>query len=538
MTTKFFLLSFSLLITAAAGAGGRWQVLQKSIGVSAMHMQLLRNDRVIMFDRTNFGKSNLSLPRGICRRNPNDTALKVDCTAHSVEYDVASNSFRPLMLFSDSWCSSGSVSPNGSLVQTGGWHDGELRVRLFEPCSTCDWVEIESALAHPRWYATNHLLPDGRIIIVGGRAQPNFEFFPKIKEGEGSITVPFLEETKDAIEDNLYPFVFLNVDGNLFIYANNRAILLNYVTGETVKTYPTVPGDDPRSYPSTGSAVLLPLKVQNGTAEEAQVLVCGGAPLGSYNKALNKRIFLDALNTCARMTITDPNPQWTLETMPGPRVMADMTLLPDGNVLIINGASQGTAGWDLGREPVLKPVLYKTENPADTRFKTMNPTSIPRMYHSTAVLLRDGRVLVGGSNPHKGYEFSSVLFPTELSVEAFYPEYLNPEFSDVRPTVRAPKSQQVVGYGQKVQIEFSISGKLAAQSLFASMISPSFSTHSFSMNQRSLLLPIDNVVSAGNLTFQAQLTMPSDPNLAPSSYFLLFVVHQNIPSEATWIRIA
>lgn len=50
---------------------------------------------------------------------------------------------------------------------------------MLEPCPTCDWVEIEFGLAHPRLYATNHLPPDGRRIVIGGHAQFNYEFFPK-----------------------------------------------------------------------------------------------------------------------------------------------------------------------------------------------------------------------------------------------------------------------------------------------------------------------------------------------------------------------
>lgn len=46
---------------------GKWILLQKSIGVSAMHMQLLHNNKVVIFDRTDFGASNLSLPQGQCR---------------------------------------------------------------------------------------------------------------------------------------------------------------------------------------------------------------------------------------------------------------------------------------------------------------------------------------------------------------------------------------------------------------------------------------------------------------------------------------
>ncbi|KAK8476214.1 hypothetical protein V6N11_060285 [Hibiscus sabdariffa] len=411
-----------------AAATGSWQLLQESIGVSAMHMQLLLNDRVVVYDRTDSGPSNLPLPKGKCFHDSNDTARVVDCTAHSAEYDVSSNKFRPLTVQTNFWCSSGAITPDGELVQTGGYKDGERNVRVFGPCSTCDWQEIKNGLAAKRWYSTNHILPDGRQIIVGGRVQFNYEFVPKNKAAN-TFHLPFLWETNDPkIENNLYPFVFLNVDGNLFIFANNRAILLDYMKNKVVKTYPTIPGGDPRSYPSTGSAVLLPLKNLKASTIEAEVLVCGGAPKGSYSQAIQGK-FIGALNSCARILITDPNPQWVMETMPLARVMGDMILLPNLDVLIINGAASGSAGWEFGRNPVLCPVLYKPDNKIGARFFKQTPTTIPRMYHSTVILLRDGRILVGGSNPHMYYNFTGVLFPTELSLEAFSPHYLEAKFN-------------------------------------------------------------------------------------------------------------
>ncbi|KAL0283061.1 UNVERIFIED_CONTAM: Aldehyde oxidase GLOX1 [Sesamum angustifolium] len=134
--------------------------------------------------------------------------------------------------------------------------------------------------------------------------------------------LPFLSQTNDPrIENNLYPFVFLNTDGNLFIFANNRAILFDYTNGVVVRNYPTIPGGDPRSYPSSGSAVLLPLRdLQGGANVTAEVLVCGGALKGSFTSANNGN-FVGALNTCGRIRISDPNPKWVMETMPSARVM-------------------------------------------------------------------------------------------------------------------------------------------------------------------------------------------------------------------------
>lgn len=531
------------LPSPAIAAGGQWQLLQNNIGIVAMHMQLLHNDRVIIFDRTDFGFSNLSLSNGRCRVNPQEQVVKNDCTAHSLEYDVVSNTFRPLFIQTNIWCSSGSVSPNGTLIQTGGFNDGDRTVRTFNPCPNCDWQEFNAGLSARRWYATNHMLPDGRQIIIGGRRQFNYEFYPKKDAtAKNTYSLPFLVQTNDAsAENNLYPFVFLNVDGNLFIFANNRAILFDYNSNKVVKTYPTIPGGDPRSYPSSGSAVLLPLRNLQKPLVEAEVMICGGAPKGSYEKTLQGS-FIGALNTCGRIKITDQNPSWVMETMPGGRVMSDMILLPNGDVLLINGGAVGSAGWESGRNPVLNPFLYKPNSLVGSRFQLQKTSSIPRMYHSTAVLLRDGRVLVAGSNPHVNYNFTR-LFPTELRLEAFSPSYLEIGFNDVRPIMvfPAPQSQTKLKYAQKLKVRFQVKATLVKNMVSVTMYAPPFNTHSFSMNQRLLVLDelssSKNVVGESTSTYQVEVAIPNSPILAPPGYYLLFVVHQGVPSQGVWVQL-
>ncbi|KAI3861557.1 hypothetical protein MKW98_000509 [Papaver atlanticum] len=525
-----FIAGISRLNIASAATLGEWKLLQRNIGVSAMHMQLLNNDRVIIFDRTDFGRSNLSLPDGVCRNNPNDLALKVDCTAHSLEYNVNANSFRPLMIQTDTWCSSGSVLADGRLLQTGGFNDGEKKYRVFRPCANCDWQEFDGLNAR-RWYATNHILPDGRIIVIGGRRAFSYEFYPTSKT---LINFPFLSQTNDVGEENnLYPFVHLSVDGNLFIFANNRAILFDYKKNSIVRTYPQIPGGDPRNYPSSGSSVLLPL---SAAGTEAEVLICGGAPKGSYAQA-NKGVFVTALRTCGRIKITDASPQWVVENMPTARVMGDMTLLPDGNVLIVNGASSGTAGWEIARNPVLSPVIYRPDSAVGSRFQVQNPSKTPRMYHSTAVLLRDGRVLIGGSNTHVGYVFSGVDFPTDLTLEAFSPAYLGTEFDSIRPSILLPTAQTSLNYGEILRVRYRISGTLSPRRVTVTMVSPSFTTHSYSMNQRLLHLGGGNSLKIATSEYITQVRTPKNSILAPSGYYLLYVIHQGIPSVGTWVHI-
>ncbi|KAM0019051.1 putative galactose oxidase [Helianthus debilis subsp. tardiflorus] len=523
---------------ATDGGGGSWTFLQKSIGISAMHMQLLPNDRVIIFDRTDFGASNISLPDGKCREDPHERVLKRDCTAHSVEYDVVLNTIRPLMVLTDVWCSSGALTPDGSLVQTGGFNDGERVVRVFDKsCGKCDWKEIPSGLVNRRWYATNHVLPDGRQIVIGGRRQFNYEFYPKTTSSDKAYSLAFLVQTNDPfIENNLYPFVFLNTDGNLFIFANNRAILFDYSRNQVLKTFPEIPGGEPRNYPSTGSGVLLPMRVVQGKVAVVEVLICGGAPKGAFVNANNGK-FDGALKSCGRIKISDPEPKWVMENMPSGRVMGDMVLLPNGEVLIINGGSSGTAGWELGRNPVFHPAIYRPNNAINSRFVVQKPSTIPRMYHSTAILVRDGRVLVGGSNPHTYYNFTNVLFPTELSLEAFSPSYLYPGSSKIRPKIISPITQTKIQYGKQIVVRFTVQNQVVLNRISVTMVAPSFNTHSFSMNQRLLVLDGGNTRSVGKLTYEVNVTTPPSGHIAPPGYYMLFVVNQDIPSEGIWVVI-
>ncbi|XP_048319209.2 aldehyde oxidase GLOX [Ziziphus jujuba] len=527
-------------------SGGHWFLLHSSVGVSAMHMQLLKSNKVVIFDRTDVGPSNLSLPHDKCIRSPRGT----DCTAHSLLYDIVSNTFRPLTVHTDTWCSSGSVNPDGVLVQTGGYGEGIRKVRTFPPSddNRSDWTELSTKLWERRWYATNQVLPDGRTIIVGGRLAFSYEFFPKKSANDGSFSklyyLSFLKETRDPYEENnLYPFLHLLPDGNLFIFANKRSILFDYNRNSVVREFPIIPGDFKRNYPSTGSSVLLPLRLdwrRNGTVlPEAQVMICGGSPPGAFNMSNRARIFVSASNTCGRIRVTDPKPKWVMEEMPMPRVMSEMVLLPTGDVIIINGATKGTAGWEDAVNPVFNPVLYLTYEPdPERRFMVLNPSRIPRMYHSTAVLLPDGRILVGGSNPHKLYNFTAYPYPTELSLEAFHPYYLDPQFVPLRPSIISVGSRQrIVFYGQRFSVVFVLALHRPNLGISVVLMTPSFSTHSLGMNQRMLVMEVVSLAQLSTFAYKITVGGPPTGTVAPPGYYMLFVVHAGVPSPAVWVKV-
>lgn len=209
--------------------------------------------------------------------------------------------------------------------------------------------------------------------------------------------------------------------------------------------------------------------------------------------------------------------------------MGDMIILPSGEVLIINGAGRGSQGFGFASEPVLNPVSY---NPGQWTFSVLQATTIPRVYHSTANLLADGRVLVAGSNTHLFYTFSGT-FPTELRVEAFSPPYLANVWNAIRPQIT--KAPATVRHGQTFTVFFSLTGQLTA--LEMNLLSAPFTTHSFAQGQRMLRLKLAAAVRVGTNTYSVAVTAPPNGNIAPPAYYMLFPLTQGIPGIAAWIQI-
>ena len=102
---------------------------------------------------------------------------------------------------------------------------------------------------------------------------------------------------------------------------------------------------------------------------------------------------------------------------PSRRVMPCMVSLPDGTVMILNGAHHGTAGFGLAEDPNLNAILYDPTKPVGSRFSILGNTIVARLYHSEATLLPDGRVLVSGSDPQTNNPDGTVKYPEEYRIE-------------------------------------------------------------------------------------------------------------------------
>ncbi|XP_040375960.1 aldehyde oxidase GLOX1-like [Oryza brachyantha] len=536
--SKVALDSVTLPADTSAGFAGAWSVVSENSGVSAMHLVVMRHGKAVMFDTSTTGRSLMRLPVGGCR--PDTRSRRpgaMDCWAHAVEFDYNTGALRSLKIVTDTWCSSGAFDVDGNLVQTGGYFEGDKSVRYLGACDRCDWKEFPKSLAEGRWYATQLVLPDGGFIVIGGRRAFSYEFVPPGGQvNTKTMPLRLLRETTDEDENNLYPFVYLLPDGNLFIFVNDRSVVFDYGSGQVVRELPILPAGA-RNYPASAMSALLPLDLRRGVGLSAEVIVCGGATKNSF-KLGESSTFPPALRDCARINPSKPRARWALDQMPVARVMGDMLILPTGDLLMLNGAAKGCSGWGFGRQPVLSPVLYSPHQPRGKRFRALTATTVPRMYHATSAVLPDATVLVAGSNTNTAYNFSGVDFPTEVRVERFTPPYLSPQLAANRPSIDAASlPRDGMRYGSRFTLRFATPAQAVGNAdVKVTMYAPPFTTHGYSMNQRLLILPVAAFAAQGR---QHTVTVdpPPKPELAPPGYYMVYVVAKGVPSKAAWVKI-
>ena len=499
--------------------------------------------------------------------------------AFGVEYSWRTNGLRKLTPKSNTFCAAGAFLPDGTMVNVAGaelysgdadtskLQDGRQTVRRYKPgpCNgacTMDFDVNVDGLQSRRWYPTSITLTNGDVLVVGGsdvgllvtnEASINNPTYELIKaDGSAAPTQKNLTILEFGAEDNenasmsfnLYPILQLlpNTDkaDHVFTMAGDRANVYNYATDEVVKELPNIPGG-PRCFPGSAAAMMLPLEA-NST--DPTILVCGG----SSGDAPDPK----ALGDCYRIRPNDASPTWEADDgLPnGGQTMIEPVLLPDGTVVMMNGAHKGSAGGYQAADPAMQALIYDPSKAAGSRFTKSATSEIPRMYHSVAILLPSGEILVAGSNPDVFYnpygnvsvnanypEFQNnghtsylhqqqpkdVNHPTEYRVEIYSPPYM--DSADSRPKITT--SPATVKYGEQFQVAASgISNDVVVRLSYSG-----FHTHAIDMGARMVQLQANN--SNGTVA----VTAPGDASVMPPGVYMLWVVEKGIPSEAQWIKL-
>jgi len=154
----------------------------------------------------------------------------------------------------------------------------------------------------------------------------------------------------------------------------------------------------------------------------------------------------------------------------------------------------------------------------------MASTIVARLYHSEAILLPDGRVLVSGSNPEDG------VHPEEYRVEVFNPPYA----LTAAPAPSFTIANKDWAYGAAIPITAKIPSG-AFGTVKVSMMAAVSSTHGNSMGQRTLFLTV--ACSGAPATAACTLTSPPSAHVAPPGWYQIFVLDNGKPSKSNWVRI-
>lgn len=436
-----------------------------------------------------------------------------------------SKAWRPLHVKTDIFCAAGITLPDkgGRQLTVGGWSgDSTEGVRLYWPdgsegtWGTHDWQENvnELSLQVGRWYPSAMVMANGSIMVIGGEVGSNGAAVPSIEVLPYTGTAPLYMDWLDRTNpNNLYPFVCVLPSGGIFVAYWNEARILDAKTFNTIKTLPNAPGavnDDlgGRTYPLEGTAVLLPQKGPD--YDNLGVLICGGSTNGVSN----------ALDNCVTTYPDAASPSWVLERMPSPRVMPCMAPLPDGTYLIANGAHHGVAGFGLATSPNLNALLYDPTKAVGSRITVMANTTVARLYHSEAITLLDGRVLISGSNPEDGKN------PEEYRIEVFHPPYLLN--GKPRPTFTIANKDWAYG---AAGIPFTLGAAAKNGAITVSLLGAVGSTHGNSMGARTLQ-PI--VTCTGT---SCTLDAPPNANVCPPGWYQFFVLDGGVPAVGVYVRI-
>ena len=496
---------------------GQWQLLPFHSGVLAVHAALLPQGKVLFFAGSGSSATRFNAPNFGSMADGIFTSVVWDPTAAP-----PNNFFHPATLFApnhrpfDFFCGGDTLLADGRLLSAGGTghynpFEGRNDATIFNP-ATQSWSFIKS-MAHGRWYPGLITLGDGRALAATGLTEdatnPHNNTIEIYDPAANTWQLFHFHDGFPGLP--LSAHLFLLADGRLFFDGGRMDDELQVdpciidLRQHPVKTTPVF-GMDGGGMRNQSASVLLP------PAQDQRVMIIGGGPAGKPNKT-------DAIDNVDIVDLKDPNPHFVpASPLNFPRLHLNAILLPDHTVFV-TGGSLKQEDTPLAR---LQPEIY---DPATDSWTPMAPSTVPRLYHSTALLLPNGSVVAAGGNPDGGTHVEWDDDPEEeMRLEIFRPPYF---FKGPRPTITAAPEQCT--YGQTIQIKSPQSANIR----WASLIRPCVTTHSFDGSQRLVDLEVTSR-TGGVVTAK----VPQNPNLAPAGWYMLFLVDtQGVPSLARWTHL-
>ena len=379
------------------------------------------------------------------------------------------------------FCSSQVVLPDGTGVFiVGGGTKDFPNIESSVVDYRANAITRRDDLARPRYYSSTTTLLDGRAYIQAGTGGDDH---PEIREKDGTSHLLTGIDTNNL--QHWFPRNFIAPDGRLFGYdANGKMYYVTTDGAGTLKMSGQFTGPVGKD---SSSAMFRPGKI----------LQIGGASNGAR--------IVDATGAVPVVTAT--------QALSSQRRRVNATILADGKVL-------ATGGSEVEQEMI--GVNYSAEiwNPNTGQWTRGADEVRARLYHSTALLLPDGSVLIAGGG-HPGPQDND-------NVEVYYPPYLYDVSGGwaIRPAINAAPSYLDIGQAFVVDMA-------DAQSISRFvMVRAGSVSHGVNFDQRFVELAFQQ--NGSRLNVQAPTRAPD----APPGYYLLFAINQaGTPSVAKIARV-
>ena len=400
------------------------------------------------------------------------------------------------------FCSGTTNLADGRLLVVGG--SGESNTSLYDPASNT-W-STAARLNIPRAYNANTLLADGSVLTLGG----SWDGGVGGKHGEiWSATGGWRRLAGLPIDSMLSPDSGITWvrDSHLWLIPAGNGKVFHAGPGQRMHWLDTrgqgavevvgQRGDDELSI--LGNTVMY---------DTGKVLKTGGA-IHNDGATSNKLSYVIDLN--AGVAVRKINP------MAYARAFHNSVVLPNGQVVVLGGQTVAKAFSDTNS--VLVPELF---DPVTETFTPLPAMSVPRNYHSVALLLQDGRVLSSG-----GGLCGAGCAANHADVQILSPHYLfNPDGSDAtRPVILGAPAQASYGSAMNVSTDSVVTA--------FSLVRLASTTHTVNNDQRRLALNFSN---AGGNNYQVEV--PSNPGWAIPGVYMLFAMNADgTPSVARMVTI-
>lgn len=474
---------------------GQWEVLDYELPLRAIHSTLLKNGKILLIAGS--GNSVEDFEAG---------TFKVSV------WDPITDEFTNIETPKDMFCAGHVTLPDGRVLIQGGTssypenpatevdYGGLKDSWIFDP-DTNEFTATNDA-NEGHWYPTLTALGDGDVWMAGGLKEDttgavNTEHF----DHQAGEWLPTDQVPQTWSFWGLYPHMFLMGDGRLFysgghVFGNGLPGTGASIYDPEAATIADVPGLRMKDMRDQSASVLLP------PAQDQKVLITGGGNINTNTPAISLTDIID-LNQANPAYLPAPD-------MPGAgKMYVNATTLPDRTVLTSNGGQ-------FNRDDESNVATAAIYDPIANAWTPVPADPIGRNYHSSAVLLPDGRVVVVGSNPGDG--------SFEMRVSIYTPSYL---FKGERPTIAGVPAE--AEYGDQFTFDVDLNGKNVR---YAQLMRPMSVTHHMDSNMRLVDVPI--VVQNG----EATVNITDNNNMLPPGPYMLTVTDADgVPSVAEWITI-